>query len=305
MQDQEVTIKNNLVLTAIGAAPASVPTLALTTGSTLGTGDYKYVVTFVSPDGESLPSSSATITTTSGNQAVNLTVIPTGATGTTARKIYRTTVGGSAFLLLTTINDNTTTVFSDTVADGSLGVAVPTHPSFGGSLVIKNLGGTILARLFNDGSLLADAAKFFSDGNGNVNLNSLLPSSTPLSMTGTTSGTAQLWQPFAGSAFKVVIVYHNNLRNGTSTVQSFTLPTAFTNGGLWVATGMPAVTVMSSGVGQNPDVVTSLAAAGGGSSTNTTVSNFGFGDINHAFDTLQYSASNSSTHTGWLVFFGN
>lgn len=305
MQDQEVTIKNNLVLTTIGSGPGSAPTLAVATGAGLGIGVYKYEVTFTSPDGETLPSTSATVTTTTGNQQVNVTAIPTGPTGTTGRKIYRTAVGGLSFLLCNTIADNTTTSFTDTLADGSLGAAPPTHPSFGGSLAIKNLAGIVLARLFNDGSLLADAAKLFSDGNGNLNLNTLLPSVTPLLMTGTTTGTAQLWQPFSGPAFKLLIIYHNNLKNGTSTVQSFTLSTAFANGALWISTGMPGISVMSSGVAQTANIVTSLATGGGGSSTSTNESNNSFGDINHAFDTLQYSASNGTAHTGWLVFLGN
>lgn len=305
MADQEITFKNNLVLTTIGAGPGSAPTLALAAGTSLGIGVYKYEVTFQSPDGETLPGTSATITTTSGNQVVSLTAIPTGPTGTTGRKIYRTAVGGSAFLLVTTIADNTTTTYTDTTADGSLGAAVPTHPSFGGSLAIKNLAGTVLARLFNDGSLLADAAKFFSDGNGNVTATTLLLNVTPQTMTGTTSGTAQLWQPLAGSAFKMLLAYHSNLKNGTSTVQSFTLQTPFANGALWISTGMPGISVLSSGATQTANVVTSLGAGGGGVSSSSTENNNSWGDINHAFDTLQYSALNGTSHTGWLLFIGN
>ncbi len=43
----------------------------------------------------------------------------------TARKVYRTQGGGSTWTLLTTVADNTTTSFTDTTADGSLGADVP------------------------------------------------------------------------------------------------------------------------------------------------------------------------------------
>jgi hypothetical protein len=55
------------------------------------------------------------------NQDVDLSSIPTGPTGCTARKLYRTTGTGSSYLLLATISDNVTTTYNDTVADGSLG----------------------------------------------------------------------------------------------------------------------------------------------------------------------------------------
>lgn len=108
--------------------PLTVPgaaTLALTTGTALGVGNYQYEVTFVTANGETTGGTAASITTTSGNQAVNLTAIPTGPTGTTSRKIYRTAVGGSTYGLLTTLGDNTTTTYGDTTADGSLGAAIP------------------------------------------------------------------------------------------------------------------------------------------------------------------------------------
>lgn len=116
----------------VQTAPVA-PSLALTSGSNLGTGAYKYQITFVfgtsgAPIGETTGGTEATITTTSGNQAVNLSSIPTGPTGCIARKVYRTAVGGATGTekLVATINDNTTTTYSDTTADGSLGAGVPT-----------------------------------------------------------------------------------------------------------------------------------------------------------------------------------
>lgn len=57
---------------------------------------------------------------------VSLTSIPTGAAGTTGRKIYRTVSGGSTYKLLATIADNSTTTYADNIADASLGAAIGT-----------------------------------------------------------------------------------------------------------------------------------------------------------------------------------
>lgn len=115
-----------------GTAPLlPVPGAATATaasGSGLGIGAYKYSVTFVNAQGETSAGTEATVTTTSGNQKVNLTAIPLGAGGTISRKIYRTAVGGATGTekLVTTIANNTATTYSDTTADGSLGASIPT-----------------------------------------------------------------------------------------------------------------------------------------------------------------------------------
>lgn len=70
-------------------------------------------------------------------RTVALTGIQTGPVGTTARKLYRTAAGGSTLKLLTTISDNTTTTFNDTIADGSLGADAPS----GATLNTVNLTG--------------------------------------------------------------------------------------------------------------------------------------------------------------------
>lgn len=153
MQDQEVNIKNVLTLTAIGAAPSSAPTFALASGTTLGIGVYQYEYTYANADGESAPSPFVSVTTTSGNQKVNLSGITVGPTGTTKRNVYRTAVGGGTWKFVASINDNTTTTYSDTLPDGSLGAANSGSSSFGGSLQIRNAAGTKTFQLNNDGSI--------------------------------------------------------------------------------------------------------------------------------------------------------
>lgn len=114
------------------AAPAG----ALAASTAMGVGAYKYAVTFVDAEGESAPGAQLSITTTTGNQSVHLTAIPLGPASivsvplTKARKLYRTTVGGSQLKYLATLNDNTTTTYNDTTADGSLGANAPVSSTY-------------------------------------------------------------------------------------------------------------------------------------------------------------------------------
>jgi hypothetical protein len=288
MQDQEVTLKNNLVLSAIGAGPTVAPSGTLAAGTNLGIGAYKWAYTWVSPDGESLVTPQLSLTTTTGNQAVNLTAIAVGPTGTTARKVYRTAVGGSALKLLTTINDNSTTTFSDTLADGSLGAAAPTDFSFGGSLLLKNPASTVTAYIKNNGAgLLAW-------------LYTLDPA--PTVVTGGVSGTATVWQPFRGDV-KVVFIWYNNFKTSTS-AQNLPFPLPFTSGFLIFGSDFPGSSFFSGGSTQNVDVLTTLASGGGTKVNQATISSWSLGAFVHPADTLQAAANNASAHTGGVFLIG-
>jgi hypothetical protein len=64
--------------------------------------------------------------------AARLSQIPTSARpGVTARKLYRTAANGSQLKLLATINDNTTTTYTDTTTDAALGANAPTLDTSG------------------------------------------------------------------------------------------------------------------------------------------------------------------------------
>lgn len=152
MSDQPVYINNGITLKQITYTTPTAPTLALHAGTSMGIGSYTYAISFGMSNGLSVPGTTATITTTTGNQQVNLTAIATGPTGTNYRNIYRSKVGTTSPLYyVASLGNNTTTTFLDTVADGSLGVLAPTHDYFGGYLQIVNSAGTIIATLFNDG----------------------------------------------------------------------------------------------------------------------------------------------------------
>ena len=120
--------KLDIAVAAPGAATAGAPTA----GGTVTDGTHSYKVTFVTAGGETEAGTvSATQTTGTGNNTIPLTSIPTApsASGTFARKIYRTAAGNAVtgpWLLLTTLNNNTATAYTDTTADGSLGATAPT-----------------------------------------------------------------------------------------------------------------------------------------------------------------------------------
>lgn len=109
------------------APTTAVTTAAGTASGALGLGLYSYVYTFVTAYGETTQSAaSIAVATTTGS--INILTLPVSADpNVTSRNIYRTTSGGAtyAFLLSVAGNNALTTTIVDTLADGSLGVAVP------------------------------------------------------------------------------------------------------------------------------------------------------------------------------------
>ncbi len=60
------------------------------------------------------------------NGKVALSAIPVGGSAVTSRKLYRTAAAGATYLLLATLADNTTTTYTDNIADSALGAQAPT-----------------------------------------------------------------------------------------------------------------------------------------------------------------------------------
>jgi hypothetical protein len=71
-----------------------------------------------------LGATAPTTNVTAVNQTAVSTITP-GPSGVIARKLYRTVAGGVTFKLLATIGDNTSTIYTDTTPDGSLGATAP------------------------------------------------------------------------------------------------------------------------------------------------------------------------------------
>lgn len=110
-------------------APGAI-TVALGSGAgNVNNGAHRYLATFVTADGETQGgdvSAAVTVVDSAVNGKVSLSGIPLGGSLVTARKIYRTAAGGSTYMLLATIGDNTTTTYTDNIADASLGAGAPT-----------------------------------------------------------------------------------------------------------------------------------------------------------------------------------
>lgn len=100
--------------------PATAPTISPTgTGSI--TGAYYAKVTYVNDDGaESNASAASTVANASSDAQFDWSSIPTGPTGTAKRKLYRTKAGDNVYFFVATIEDNTTTTYTDTTPDGDL-----------------------------------------------------------------------------------------------------------------------------------------------------------------------------------------
>lgn len=119
------------------AAQAGVPDiLSAGTTATAGAGGaltaggtYSYKIVFgdgplaSNPNTESLPSQQlGPFTLGAGQNQFTLNNIPTDPSGTyQTRRIYRTDAGGTNYQLVAEIPDNTTTTYTDTTADASLG----------------------------------------------------------------------------------------------------------------------------------------------------------------------------------------
>ena len=101
-------------------APITAPTGVVVAGGSIPTGGHTYKITFLYYGLEESNGgpATATITTTAGNQTINLSSLPIGGYGVTARKIYRDANDG-VYLLVGTVSDNTTTTFSDTASTGT------------------------------------------------------------------------------------------------------------------------------------------------------------------------------------------
>jgi uncharacterized phage protein gp47/JayE len=103
------------------------PTAAINATAGNLNGLYEYVVTFVTASGETVASAESNAVSPA-TQQVNLTAIPVGGPGTTARRIYRALNGSGIYRRITEIANNTATTFTDNVTDAVMnaGSLVPT-----------------------------------------------------------------------------------------------------------------------------------------------------------------------------------
>jgi len=98
------------------------PSLALQPGTELGVGEYHYTIAYITDMGESSTSFRRSITTTTNNQRVQLTLPVSDDPRVTGRKIYRTKADYYYYLMapVATINNNIDTTYLDTTPDADL-----------------------------------------------------------------------------------------------------------------------------------------------------------------------------------------
>lgn len=130
------------------SAPGSTCTddLAGAGAGNVDNGTHYYKVTFVRAEGETEPSTASggvTVTDKTANGQVALTNIPTGGSGTTARRIYRTTAtNATAYRFLTEISGNSTTTYTDNTADADLTYSPPGTGGSFSRVLQRSSGGT-------------------------------------------------------------------------------------------------------------------------------------------------------------------
>ncbi len=102
------------------ASPVSAATVAAGAAGVL-TGSYAVVVTYITDDDLESNPSAASNSVTLASEKLSISSIPISPDSrVNGRKIYRTTAGGANYFLIGTINDNTTTVYTDNTPDAQL-----------------------------------------------------------------------------------------------------------------------------------------------------------------------------------------
>jgi hypothetical protein len=134
----------------LGAASATP-----SAGTGLPAGVYQYVFTYktgykrtngaMSYTSETTPTSALSATTASTNLRVTLASLPTSwPTSAVGLSIYRTTIGGAIFKLVTVLTAPASS-YIDSLVDGSLGVTAPTVNSTGVTSITSNAGSAVYA----------------------------------------------------------------------------------------------------------------------------------------------------------------
>lgn len=123
-------------------------------------------------------------------------------------------------------------------------------------------------------------------------------------ISGSTSGTATLYQPLQGN-FKVLIVRFNNFRNGSAPAQTLAIPTPITAVEYIFTSNCGAFQVLSSSVAQTVAQITSFVTnADNGVNLTTTLHQNWVAHGAAPIDTISLNGSDAGTHNGLIVIIG-
>jgi hypothetical protein len=145
-----------------------------------------------------------------------------------------------------------------------------------------------------------------SDHAGGLQAVSLKPTLAAVTVNGTTSGSANLYQFIQGAVIKAFLLQFVGYRNSSATEQRLTLPTPFTTRCLFLAGHVTNASVWNGGsqVASQLADVDGLGASGGTSAGYTNFHPMDFGEITSAFDQLGLGISQASTFTGLIFGIG-
>ena len=130
--------------------------------------------------------------------------------------------------------------------------------------------------------------------------------SPAVTINGSTSGTASLYQPLTGIA-KIVIVTLTNFRNGNAGDQVLTIPVPFTNWSVGFSFGSGPFHLNKAGSAATISQLSSLPSSSGGQGG--VVTGTAGGNNNNVFGTPSIDAvglygSQSVAYTGFIALFG-
>jgi hypothetical protein len=114
----EVAIYYEAMCPLVADRPIAPTLVEGTAGSPDGT--YTYRVIYVTRDENQSEPGDISDPITVAAKTIMVTLPTSGTYNVVQRKVYRTLDGGSEYFLVTTIEDDTTTTWEDTIADGSL-----------------------------------------------------------------------------------------------------------------------------------------------------------------------------------------
>ena len=154
---------------------ANMNAITISYGSGVLTGTYYYAVTYLTATGETGWTTTLKSATPSSQQVLLGNIPVSSDSRVTGRKIYRTTAAGASdnlanLFLLTTINNNIDTTYTDNTADGSLGVTAPGFNTTGGT--INYQGNSILGLNENYSLVLGLGSNAQNTGWGNIGFGS-------------------------------------------------------------------------------------------------------------------------------------
>ena len=130
-----------------------------------------------------------------------------------------------------------------------------------------------------------------------------IDNTVPSNVTGSTSGTANLYEIFPGTVWKYLIVHFNNYRNGSAPAQTLGLPQPFTAICAILSTDAPAFQLINGGSAINMFVLDTINPLGGHATSESAMAGYSLAQCG-AWDTLSLNGSQASTHTGMVIFQG-